>query len=105
MSASACYRQLTAEGNLFDLPTNQLSGVLPVQDHLNTKLVFDLVCNPLEAPLLRLARKTVHPHHDWHRDVRSARRTSVRNLYWQTRAESLLVPTRRHTHRTHPPPE
>jgi hypothetical protein len=89
MSAKPCYRQLTAESNLSDLPTNQLSGVLPVQDHLNTKLVFDLArLQPAGDAAFTPRPQRGHPHHVWHRDVRSARRMSVRNLYRQTRAGS-----------------
>ena len=48
--------------------------------------VFDLVYNPLETPLLRLARQQRHPRHHRRRDVRSAGRPPVRNLDRQARS-------------------
>ena len=62
---------------------------LPIaESELNASLVFDMVYNPLETPLLKLAKDARHPGHQRRGDVRPARRTPIRNLDRQTRPRS-----------------
>ena len=53
---------------------------------LNTKLVFDLVYNPLETPLLRYGAPTEHPDHHRRGDVCAAGGAAVRDMDRQARS-------------------